>query len=123
MEERTDTDAIVYTDEASVYAGLLRAREAVKHSVGEYVRRQARTNGLASFWANMKRGYQDGYHWMSSKRLHRYVSEFEHCHNGQAVDTLTQMTCMVREGAGKRLRYIDLIGPMETRLNTQTAMV
>ena len=109
VEDRTEDSAIVYTDEASAYVGLDREHEAVKHSVGEFVRGQAHTNGLESFWANMKRGYQGVYHWMSAKHLHRYVSEFEGRHNDRPLDTLEQMTAIVQGMMGKRLRYVDLI--------------
>jgi len=109
VEERTDADAIVYTDEAAVYIGLGRTHEAVRHSVGEYVRGQAHTNGLESFWASMKRGYQGVYHWMSAKHLHRYVAEFEGRHNDRPRDTIDQMQGIVLGGIGKRLRYADLI--------------
>ena len=123
VEDRTEDSAIVYTDEARAYIGIRRHHETVQHSVGEYVRDQAHTNGMESFWANMKRGYQGIYHWMSEKHLHRYVSEFEGRHNDRPLDTLTQMACMVRGMMGKRLRYSDLIGDPETRLNTQMALV
>ncbi len=123
VEDRTETSAIVYTDEARAYIGLRRHHEAVQHSVGEYVRDQAHTNGLESFWAMLKRGYQGVYHWMSEKHLHRYVEEFEGRHNSRPMDTLTQMTCMVRGMVGRRLRYQDLIGEPETRLNSQIALV
>ena len=59
--------ATLYTDEASAYKGIERPHEAVNHSVGEYVREQAHTNGLESFWALMKRGYVGIYHKMSPK--------------------------------------------------------
>ena len=39
--QNTTPAAKVYTDEASAYQGLPRDREAVRHSVGEYVRQQA----------------------------------------------------------------------------------
>ena len=58
MTERTAQDAKVYTDEAAAYRGLPN-HEAVRHSVGEYVRDQAHTNGLESFWAMLKRGYKE----------------------------------------------------------------
>ena len=109
VEDRTENSAIVYTDEARAYVGLDRAHEAVKHSVGEYVRGQAHTNGLESFWANMKRGYQGVYHWMSAKHLHRYVAEFEGRHNDRPRDTIEQMRGIVLGSVGKRLRYSDLI--------------
>ena len=109
VEDRTENSAIVYTDEARAYVGLDRAHEAVKHSVGEYARGQAHTNGLESFWANMKRGYQGVYHWMSAKHLHRYVAEFEGRHNDRPRDTIEQMRGIVLGSVGKRLRYSDLI--------------
>ena len=43
--------ATVYTDDASAYKGMPFEHEAVKHSVGEYVRDMAHTNGIESFWA------------------------------------------------------------------------
>ena len=45
VAERADPDAAVYTDEHPAYLGL-RNYESVKHSVGEYVREQAHTNGV-----------------------------------------------------------------------------
>ena len=32
--------------------------EAVKHSVGEYVRDMAHTNGIESFWSMLKRAHR-----------------------------------------------------------------
>ena len=122
VEDRTEDSAIVYTDEARAYVGIPREHHAVRHSVGEYVRDQAHTNGLESFWANMKRGYTGIYHWMSVKHLHRYVTEFEGRHNSRPMDTIDQMRTIVQGCVGKRLRYIDLIGPEETRLGGQTAL-
>ena len=119
VRERTDPAATVYTDEATAYIGLDRAHETVKHSVGEYVRGMAHTNGLESFWAMMKRGYAGIYHQMSVKHLSRYVAEFAARHNSRRLDTEAQMRASVQGMAGKRLRYVDLIGPIETRLNGQ----
>ena len=123
VEDRTEDSAIVYTDEAAAYVGIRRHHETVQHSVGEYVRDQAHTNGMESFWANMKRGYTGIYHWMSGKHLHRYVSEFEGRHNDRPLDTIDQMTAIVQGMLGRRLRYQDLIGSEETRLRGQMAMV
>ena len=55
--------------------GINRPHEAIRHSVGEYARKQAHTNGLESFWAPMKRGYQGVYHKMSPKHLQRCANE------------------------------------------------
>jgi hypothetical protein len=101
--------ATVYTDEAAAYRRLNRPHETVSHSVGEYVRDMASTNGIESFWAMLKRGYTGVYHWMSAKHLHRYVTEFSGRHNQRPLDTIDQMAAMVRNSIGKRLRYADLI--------------
>ena len=81
----------------------------MNHSVGEYVREQAHTNGLESFWAPMKRGYVGVYHKMSPKHLQRYVDEFLHRHNNRPKDTIDQMAVVVRGMAGKILPYKKLI--------------
>ena len=122
VRRKTRPDAIVYTDESVVYAGLPRRHETVKHSVGEYVCGMASTNGMESFWSMLKRGYVGICHWMSVKHLDRYVTEFEGRHNSRPNDTLTQMANLVRGCVGKRLRYEDLIGPPHTRLNGQMAL-
>ena len=122
IHSRTETDAMVYTDEAAAYTGLRRHHETVSHGAGEYVKGMASTNGMESFWAGLKRGYQGVYHWMSTKHLHRYVSEFEGRHNSRPMDTIDQMLAIVDGMVGRRLRYIDLIGPEDTRLGGQMAM-
>ena len=101
-------DATVYTDEVTAYNGLAN-RESVKHGGGEYVRDQIHTNGMASFWAMLKRGYVGVYHHMSPEHLDRYVGEFERRHNARSSNTIDQMAGMVRGAEGKRLRYADLI--------------
>lgn len=81
--------------------------EAVNHKVGEYVRGQAHTNGIESFWAMLKRGYIGTYHQMSRKHLGRYVAEFAGRHNLRDADTTDQMEAMASGFLGKRLRYAD----------------
>jgi hypothetical protein len=100
-----------HTDEASTYKGIDRPHEAVNHSVGEYVRGQAHTNGLDSFWAPMKRGADGVYHKMSPKHLQRYVDEFSGRNNNRPKDAINQMSGLVAGMEGKRLRYIVLIFP------------
>ena len=120
VHQNTEADATVYTDESLAYRGLRRAHEAVKHSVGEYVRDQASTNGMESFWAALKRGHDGVYHRMSAKHLHRYVTEFEGRHNVRPLDTAEQMATMAANTVGKHLPYAELIGPERTR---QSAML
>ena len=101
--------AKVYTDEHSGY-DWVENREMVRHSVKEYVRDQAHTNGIESFWALLKRGYVGTYHKMSKKHLGRYVNEFSGRFNQRPLGTAVQMECMARGLMNKRLRYKDLVG-------------
>ena len=83
--------------------------ETVNHSVSEYVRDQAHTNGIESFWATLKRGYHGTFHHISPKHLHRYVNEFVTRHNMRSSDTDAMMAETVARMAGKRLMYRDLV--------------
>ena len=115
VHRNTEAGAVVYTDEAAAYNGLRRPHAAVRHSVGEYVRNMAHTNGIESHWATLKRGHDGVYHHFSSKHLGRYVNEFSGRHNVRPMDTEAQMSLMVQKSVGKRLTYSKLIGPPETR--------
>ena len=107
--DATETIAQVYTDEASAYAGMARRHETVSHSTGEYVREQAHTNGIESFWALLDRGIMGTFHHVSPKHLDRYVGEFAGRHNQRPADTITQMQRIAGGMVGKRLRYADLV--------------
>ena len=83
-----ETGATVYTDDAAAYKGMPFDHESVRHSVGEFVRDMAHTNGIESFWAMLKRGYQGTYHKISPKHLQRYVNEFAGRHGIRQHDTI-----------------------------------
>ena len=114
VEKRTEPYALVYTDEAAAYTGMTRVHKAVRHSAGEYVRDQASTNGIESFWALLKRGYQGTYHHRSPKHLHRYVNEFAGRHDDRPLDTREQVRRIMERMVGKRLKYEDLIAEPNT---------
>ena len=103
--ERVADGATVYTDEHAAYLGLPYPHEAVRHSVGEYVREMAHTNGMESHWAMLKRGYIGVYHQMSRKHLPRYVAEFAGRHNSRPLDTADQMGALAQGADGKRITY------------------
>ena len=108
----TGEGTTVYTDQHRSYLGLSDIgveHVAINHSVGEYVRGKASTNGVESFWALLKRGYEGTYHWMSEKHLNRYVAEFAGRHNDRPADTEEQVARIVKGMDGKRLRYEDLV--------------
>jgi transposase-like protein len=103
--------ATVVTDAFRSYAGLSDAytHKTVNHSVGEYVRDQAHTNGIESFWALLKRGHYGIFHSMSGKHLHRYVNEFAFRHNTKQAGTMGFIEATVSRMVGKRLTYKELI--------------
>ena len=109
-----EKEAKLYTDESPVYNGF-KNHESVCHSVGEFVKGMAHTNGLESFWALMKRGFHGTYHKMSPKHLNRYVQEFAGRHNIRGLDTIAQMALIARGLDRKRLRYRDLVADADCR--------
>ena len=101
--------AKVYTDDASAYKGMPFDHESVNHSVGEYVRGQAHTNGIESFWSMLKRGYHGTFYHFSDKHLDRHVAEFSGRHNSRELDTIDMMRGMVARMDSKRIRYKELV--------------
>ena len=91
VTDHTAEGAQVYTDEAKAYQGINRPHETVCHSIGEYVRDMAHTNGLESFWAALKRGYQGTFHHFSEKHMDRYISEFCGRKSVRSLNTIDQM--------------------------------
>ena len=73
--------------------------------ISEYVRGDAHTNGMESFWSGLKRAHKGTFHKLSPKHLDRYVQEFAAKHNLRESDTLEQMRHVVRGMAQRRLRY------------------
>ena len=101
--------AKVYTDDSTAYESLPN-HESVKHSVTEYVKGQAHTNGIESFWSMLKRAHKGTFHKLSPKHLDRYVQEFAGRHNMRELDTLDQMALIAGKMTGSQLRYKDLVG-------------
>ena len=110
IQDRVEPGSTVYTDDHGGYNRLWLKFEhaSVRHSVREYVKGQAHTNGIESFWAMLKRGYYGTYHCMSAKHLQRYVDEFSGRHNMRQLDTIDQMKVMAKGMDGKRLTYKEL---------------
>lgn len=81
----------------------------MRHSVGQFVRDMAHTNGIESFWVLPKRGYYGIYHFMSAEHLHRYVKEFSFRHNTANLGTVPFIDMTIDQITGKRLTYERLI--------------
>ena len=107
--ETAANGATVYTDDAAAYKGMPFEHASVRHSVGEYVRDMAHTNGIESFWSMLKRAHKGVYHKISPKYLQRYVNEFAGRHGIRESDTMDQMKSVVAGMVGKRLMYRELV--------------
>ena len=109
VDDMTDPETVVYTDDAAAYEGIPNPHETVKHSVSEYVNGMAHTNGIESFWSMLKRAHKGTFHKISPKHLQRYVSEFAGKHNIRESGTLDQMRDTVARLVGRNLLYRDLV--------------
>ena len=109
VRDNTEPGATVYTDDAAAYVGIPNPHESVRHSVGEYVRGMAHTNGMESFWSMLKRSHAGTFHKLSPKHLDRYVQEFAGRHNVRNRDTIDIIGTVADGAVGKRLRYRELI--------------
>lgn len=100
----------LYTDDHKSYLGLTNySHHSVNHSVGEYVRGKAHTNGIESFWALLKRGYYDTFHFFTWKHLPRYLAEFETRWNMGDMTGDQRMDALLESVSGCRLQYKQLI--------------
>ena len=108
--ERIHPETTVYTDELRVYGSLnFEVHETVRHGINEYVRGDAHTNGIESFWSMLKRAHTGTFHKISTKHIHKYLAEFVGRHNLRDKDTLAQMEELVARMGGHRLLYKDLV--------------
>ncbi|MCY4289527.1 MAG: IS1595 family transposase [Aestuariivita sp.] len=108
VEEHSERDALVYTDEAAACVGIDRRHERLNHCAREYVRDLAHTQGIESFWSMLKRAHKGTFHKMSVKHLQRYIYEFSGRHNVREWNTVDRMADVVANLVGKRLSYAEL---------------
>ena len=107
ITDNVDRTAELYTDEHRGYneADGLYSHSVVNHSVKEFVRNQAHTNGIESFWALLKRGYYGIYHIWSVKHLQRYINEFVNRANAKETDMEARLSETFARGMNTRLSY------------------
>jgi len=99
----------LYTDDHKSYTGLDGINhESVNHSAGEYVKGDAHTNGIESFWALVKRSYIGTHHHYSKKHMCRYLTECAARINNKECDTADILAITVKNSTGKLLPYKEL---------------
>ena len=77
---------LVVTDDAGGYRNLDKEgykHETVAHSQNEYVRGEAHTGHIESFWSLIKRGIMGSFHHVSKKYLPMYLAEFQFRYNNR----------------------------------------
>ena len=109
--DTVEKNSKIFTDDYAAYKGLDDyMHESIRHSIGEYTRWDAHTNGIESVWAQVKRTYMGTYHWISPKHLHRYMKEFAGRHNLKSYGALEQMEIIAARMKGKTLTYREIVG-------------
>lgn len=99
------------TDTAGGYMAMgkeFARHEMVDHGAGEYVRGDAHSNTVESYFATLKRGIVGTYHHVSEAHLKRYLGEFDFRHNERialGVDDDVRADKALEGIAGKRLMY------------------
>jgi len=99
------------TDTAGGYMGVGKEfvrHEMVDHGDGEYVRGDAHSNTVESYFATLKRGINGVYHHVSEAHLKRYLAEFDFRYNNRAKLSVTdgERAAKALVGIeGKRLTY------------------
>jgi transposase-like protein len=110
INDNVNPGTTLYTDDHRSYIGIQGFdHHSVNHSAGEYVRGQAHTNGIESFWALLKRGYIGTFHHFSMKHAGRYVNEFAARNNNRDCDTVDVLAITAKNCTGKLLPYKELI--------------
>ena len=99
------------TDTAGGYMGLgkeFARHEMVDHGALEYVRGDAHSNTVESYFAILKRGIVGTYHHVSEAHLKRYLAEFDFRYNERSalgVGDGERATKALKGIVGKRLTY------------------
>ncbi len=104
-------EAIVMTDEASIYSSVpkhFHAHGIVNHSAGEYALGIAHTNTIEGSVSIFKRGMKGVYQHCQEKHLHRYLAEFDFCYTNRIAtgfNDADRADAMLMGAVGKRLKY------------------
>jgi transposase-like protein len=111
LQAQLDKRSYLMTDGEGQYrilGPMFAKHEAVNHGIGEYVRGDAHTNTVESYFALLKRGIMGTYHHVSQQHLKRYLCEFDFRYNERAALDVTdaqRATKAIAGVVGKRLTY------------------
>ncbi len=109
IKELVHSDSCIMTDEWASYQGIgkefVGGHKVVKHNDGEFVKGNASTNTVESYFALLKRGVHGIFHHVSKHHFHRYCDEFSFRWNHRKVDDSERTVEAIKGIQGKRLTY------------------
>lgn len=108
LRTHIDRESTLVTDYGRHYRLVGREfadHKRVNHSLGEYVRGDAYTNTLESYYSLLKRGIMGSFHHVSQQHLKRYVGEFDFRWNYRKMTDGERATQALKGIEGKRLTY------------------
>ena len=111
IQEQIHEASHLMTDTARMYPGIggkFAQHSMVNHTLDEYVRGDAHTNTVESYFAILKRGIVGTFHHVSATHLKRYVGEFDFRYNERTalgVDDMERFSRALNGIVGKRLTY------------------
>jgi transposase-like protein len=118
-----DRKTFLNTDDAGQYRHMGKdfdRHEVINHGADEYVRGDASTNTVESYFATLKRGINGTFHHVSQQHLKRYLAEFDYRYNERealGVDDAGRMEKSIPGIVGKRLTYRVTRGSKEAATN------
>lgn len=109
IERHVEPVAVLYTDQAGVYARVgprrVKRHQSVNHAIREYARGPVTTNTVEGFFSQLKRSLDGTHHHVSVEHLHRYVAEFDYRYSTRAMGDVQRLRALVSRSAGRRLTY------------------
>jgi len=114
IRDNVDRRSSLMTDRFGSYADIgstfFGGHHTVDHGKGEYVRGDASTNEVESYFALLKRGIVGSFHHVSKQHLDRYCDEFSFRWNYRGITDGERTIAAINGVEGKRLMYRDPIG-------------
>lgn len=90
VTKKVTADAILYTDDFSVYDHLTTIgfnHKRINHSAKVYITDRIHTNNIEGFWSLLKHGINGVYHSVSPKYLQSYLNEYTFRYNHRNDET------------------------------------
>lgn len=111
IEQHIAKDAIVNTDESSIYKGALNGRERrqVNHSVHNYVNNEDTTNRIEGMFSHLKRMVNGIHFWISKAHIQSYCNMFCFRMNTRTLDEYQRINVLLDNTDNTRVMWKQII--------------